>query len=286
MPRRALDVAEREALIRLLEAPTLEVLPLRGLEPQLPAIPPGSRMTVTASPAKGLEASLELGARLAAAGHEVVIHLAARMVADRSHLRRLLAAMAADGLDRAFVIGGDARHPGAFPDAMSLLRELAEVGHHLVEIGIAGYPQGHPSILDERLHAALVEKAAHANYVTTQLCFDVEALGAWIRARRQQGIELPLVIGIPGAIEVAHLLRVSARIGVTDAGRFVSRHLGLVRRFLAPGGYRPDRLLEELAPLLTEPAAGVRGLHVYTFNQVERTEAWRRARLASLRGAG
>lgn len=269
------DSAQREAVRRLLEKPRLEILPLSGVLPQLKALPESARLTITASPSKGLETSLEVGETLRAAGFEVTIHLSARMVADRDHLRLLLSRMEAAGLDRAFVIGGDAPHPGIYPDAGSLLDDMAELGHHVREIGIAGYPQGHATIPDDRLLAALRAKAPHASYVTTQLCFDADATAAWIAARRSEGLELPIEIGLPGAVEMSRLLRISARIGIADAGRFASKQIGLVRRLLRPGGYRPDGLLADLAPVLADPAANIRGLHIFTFNQVDRTEEWR-----------
>jgi len=279
---RALSTPEREALRRLLVAAKLEILPLRSVLAELKAIEPGATLAVTASPAKNLEDGVELGAQLRAAGHEVVIHLAARMVADRAHLGRLLSTMGEAGLDRAFVVGGDASPPGEYPDALALLRAMADGGHHLHEIGIGCYPEGHALIPDGRLQAALREKAPFADYMTTQLCFDAAALRDWLRARRAEGIALPVDIGMPGAVDTARLLRVSARIGVRTAGRFALKQRGLLGRLLRPGGYRPDGLLADLAPMLADPGAGVRGLHVYTFNQLERTAAWRRRYLAAI----
>lgn len=276
MARRRLSPAEREVVARLVSDARLEVLPLRGLDEQLAVLRAGARLTVTASPAKGLEAGVAAGERLRAAGFEVTVHLAAKMVRDAAHLRALLDRMEAAGLDRAFVVGGDAARAGEYPDALALLGALESGGHHLTEIGIAGYPQGHPEIPDDALRSALAAKAAHAHYVTTQLCFDTDALAGWVAAVRRDGLSLPIEIGMPGAVDVARLVRVSARIGVTDAARFAGRQLGLVGRLLRPGGYRPDRLLEGLAPLLADPAAAIRGLHVYTFNQLDRTETWRR----------
>jgi methylenetetrahydrofolate reductase (NADPH) len=283
---RGLVSDERKALERLLAAPKLEVLPLSGLEEQLSVLPAGTIVAVTASPTKGLEASLTLAERLRHADFGVVVHLAARMVRDQSHLRRLLDQMRDTGLDRAFVVGGDARQPGTYPDALSLLRDMAEMGHHFTEVGITAYPQGHPTIPDAALEAALAAKAPHAQYMTTQLCFDATALSGWIARIRQTGNRLPVDIGIPGDVEATRLLRISARIGVADAARFVSKQGSLVARLLRPGGYRPDRLLYELAPTLADPAGSVRGLHVFTFNQVRQTEAWRRRLLASIESAG
>jgi methylenetetrahydrofolate reductase (NADPH) len=282
MARRRLEPGERDALARLLAGAKFEVLPLSGLDEQLDALPAGATLAVSASPAKGLETSLEVGERLRRARFEVVIHLAARMVRDRQHLRDLLDRMRDAGIDRAFVVGGDARQPGAYTDALALLRDMAEAGHHLTEVGIAAYPQGHPAISDQALETALDAKAPYAQYMTTQLCFDAEALSRWIARQRQAGNQLPVHIGIPGSVEATRLLRISARIGVADAARFVTKQGWLVARLLRPGGYRPDRLLRDLAPALADPAAVVRGLHVFTFNQVRQTAAWRGALIASL----
>ena len=48
---------------------------------------------------------------------------------------------------------------------------------------------------------------------------------------------------------------------------------------MLPGGYSPDRLIKDLAPSLADPQNKVRGFHIYTFNEVEKTEAWRREKL-------
>ena len=57
-------------------------------------------------------------------------------------------------------------------------------------------------------------------------------------------------------------------------------------RLVRSGGfYRPDGLLEGLAPLVADPGAGIVDLHLYTFNAVEATERWRRAYLGSLKAS-
>ena len=67
--------------------------------------------------------------QLQAAGFRAVPHLSARMVRDRAHLVDLIAWLEGAGVDRAFVVGGDAKEPGAYVDGLSLLREMAEIGH-------------------------------------------------------------------------------------------------------------------------------------------------------------
>jgi methylenetetrahydrofolate reductase (NADPH) len=206
------------------------------------------------------------------------------MVRDRAHLRTILARMADAGIDRAFVVGGDASGRGDYPDGLSLLRGIADLGASLASIGIPCYPDGHPFLDEDRLLAALRDKAPLASYMTTQICFNARAIEGWVRERRAEGLLLPVVLGIPGVTEPHRLLTISARIGVRDSGRFLLKNAGLVARLVRSAGfYRPDGLLRDLAPLVADPAANVRGVHLYTFNQVATTEAWRSAELAKLR---
>jgi methylenetetrahydrofolate reductase (NADPH) len=49
-----------------------------------------------------------------------------------------------------------------------------------------------------------------------------------------------------------------------------------------PGGYDPGRFASALMPDLALPERGVDGLHIFTFNEIEPTERWRREMLARL----
>ncbi len=278
-----MSVADRTALAGLLARPTYEVLPLKSLRGQIEALPAGAEVSVTASPGRGLEATVDLAAELQAAGFAAVPHLAARMVRDRSHLADLLARIHAAGVTRAFVVAGDATDPGEYRDGLSLLRAMAEVGPVPSAIGIPCYPDGHAFIADAALLEALRAKLSFASWMTTQLCFDAAKITTWLSARRAEGLTIPAVVGVPGVTEPQRLLAISAGIGVRDTGRFVRKNAGLVARLLRSGGfYRPDRLLAGLAPAASTPALGIAGVHLYTFNQVAATESWLRRYVASL----
>ena len=246
-------------------------------------LPPGATVSVTASPTKGLEATVELAAQLRLAGFTVVPHLSARMVRDRAHLTALVGALEDAGIDRAFVVGGDEKEPGAYVDGLALLRELADIGHPFRHVGIPAYPQGHAFIADGPLLDALRAKAEFAQYMTTQLCFDPVAISTWLAARRAEGLTLPVHIGVPGVAEPQKLLALAARIGVADTHRFLAKNVRFVARLVRSGGfYRPDALLEGIAPTLADPSANVTGFHLYLFNAVEATEGWRHSKLRQL----
>lgn len=271
------DDAGATALARALADPTFELIPLKNVREQAAALPRGATVSVTASPGKGIEATVELAIELEATGLRAIPHLSARMIRDRAHLAALLDRLEGAGIDRAFVVGGDADEPGEFLDGLSLLRAMADLGRLPRELGCPCYPQGHPDISDEALARALRDKAPLVQYMTTQLCFDPKAIASFIADRRAEGIDLPVKLGIPGVAEIPKLLSISARIGVKDASKFVLKNYRLVGQLLRSGGlYRPTALLRQLAPVIADPATNVLGLHVYTFNNVAATEEFRR----------
>jgi methylenetetrahydrofolate reductase (NADPH) len=247
-------------------------------------VPKDVKVTVTSSPRRGIDATLRLAEELARRGFAVVPHVSARLVRDESHLREVVERLRAMGAHDALVIAGDVDRPaGEYAGAADLLSRLAQLEHSLDEIGIAGYPESHPLIDDEAAIAAMFEKEPFATYIVSQLCFDPGVIAAWIARVRERGVRLPVYVGIPGVVSNTKLLRISRRIGVGESARFLGKHANRVVRLLLPGGYRPDRLLAGLAQTLPGPEH-IAGFHVYTFNEVEKTEAWRRQLTARVRG--
>lgn len=279
--------AEVDAVVQALRRPRYEVLPLEDV-PELVAehVPRDVTVTVTASPARGLDRTVAVAERLAMGGHRVVPHLAARLVADEAHLKEILERLRGGGIGDAFVIAGDVKEPaGPFGGALDLLAAMAELGHRLDEVGIAGYPERHPFIDDDVTIQAMWDKRHFATYIVSQLCFHPRVVATWVRRVRRRGVDLPIHVGVPGPVDAARLLRISTRIGIGESARFARRHTGWLPYLLRAGGYRPGRLVDGLGASLADPASRVAGLHVYTFNEVARTERWRQETLARLAAA-
>jgi methylenetetrahydrofolate reductase (NADH) len=264
-------------LVAALEHPRYEVLPLDGIVDDVGAhVPPAIKITVTASPAKGLEPTLSVAESLASRGYEVVPHLSARLVRDRRHLEEVVLRLRAARVREVFVIAGDARQPaGQFAGAAELLSAMGELGARFAEVGISGYPESHHLISDETTIEAMFEKEPLATYIVSQICFDAETIATWVRRVRGRGTFLPIWIGVPGVVNRRKLLRTSLRIGLGESARFLRGQRGWLRRFALRRTYTPTKLLETLTPSFADPAARLGGIHVYTFNELERTERWR-----------
>jgi methylenetetrahydrofolate reductase (NADPH) len=272
----------------LLDNPRFEVFPARGIEDAVTEwIPAGMTVTVTASPTKGLDATLDMTELLAGRGYHVVPHLSARLVRDDAHLADIVARLTGCGVDDVFVPAGDADPPaGRFDSALSLLERLAEMGSPFARTGITGYPETHPRIGDDITIQAMWDKRRLAAYIVSNLCFDPATLRRWVHRIRARGVTLPLYVGLAGPVERAKLLRMAAKAGASESARFLAGHREWFLRFGTPGGYSPERLLGRLGPALTAPTAAVEGLHLFTFNQVQETEQWRQALLARLTRPG
>jgi methylenetetrahydrofolate reductase (NADPH) len=286
---RAADFADndraRRAIGDVLRRPRYEVLPLEGIEEAVLAhVPTAVKITVTASPHRGLDPTLSLTERLALCGYDAVPHVSARLVRDRPHLEEILARLHAAGVRELFVPAGDAPPAGAFEGAADLLAAMGDVRQRFPEIGITGYPESHPLISDEQTIQAMFDKAPMATCIISQLCFDADTIATWIARVRARGTHLPIWIGIPGLVHRSKLLRISMKIGLGDSARFALAHRAWVTRLITRQ-FKPDRLLRELAPSFADPEANVSGVHLFTFNEVARTERWRQAMLARLGSA-
>jgi methylenetetrahydrofolate reductase (NADPH) len=268
----------------LLRHPRYEVFPAASIEEAvLECVPRDVTMTVTASPARGLDATVDLTGRLAAHGYRVVPHLSARLVRDDAHLTDIVDRLAASGIDDVFVPAGDADPPaGRFGSAISLLDRLAEMGRPFSRVGVTGYPESHPRIGDDVTIQAMWDKRHHATYLVSNLCLDPVVLRRWIARVRARGVTLPLFVGLSGPVDRARLLRMAAKAGAAESARFLAGHTGWFLRVGTTGGYSPDRLLDRTGAALAAPDSAVAGLHVFTFNQVRQAEQWRTSLLTRL----
>jgi len=270
-----------ESVRAALNSARYEVLPTAKIEAAvLESVPSDIPLTVTASPAKGLEATLELTEKLVGHGYSVVPHLAARMITGRAELTEIVDRLKAFGIDNVFVPAGDQDPPaGDYAGSLGLLEDLTDMGRPFTHVGITGYPESHPSIEDDITIQSMWDKRFHATYVVSNLCFDAATINEWLHRMRKRGIALPVLIGLPGPVERAKLLSMATKIGVGQSVKFLKSHATAFARIAAPGGYNPEKFLKQSASYLSNPDLNVAGLHLFTFNQVAETEAWRQSLL-------
>lgn len=277
-PRALTDPAVRGAV----EDMAYELMPVKNLSARMRDLPANARISVTASPVKTLEETLDVCAELLDLGHRPGPHLAARMVEDPSHAKAIAARCNELGITEIFCIGGDREEPGAYPDATSFLRELLDVAAgDITAVGVAAYPDGHAFIPSEALRAALFEKqelfaeAGVAGHASTQMCFSTDTIRTWLQTERDAGFTMPVHLGVPGVVDRTKLMTMGMRLGVGASLRYLRKNRTGLTRLFASTGYNPSTLVDPLARDFER--LGITGLHAFTFNQVAATHDWQQA---------
>ena len=236
------------------------------------------------SPAKqSLHSSIGIVAALHEAGLEAVPHIAARKLKSRRELREYLHRVVRDyGVHRVLIIGGDvAKAAGPYADSSALLHDdvLAEVGIH--EIGIAGYPEGHPRSPHQVLNADFDEKLELASRlglgieVITQFSFAPARITEYCAALSHRAPDVPVYVGLAGPTQAAMLLRYARYCGVSASLRALT-DLG-VKAVKLISHTNPDEQLSALAHYCAmRESCNVIGIHVFSFGGFERSAAWMR----------
>jgi methylenetetrahydrofolate reductase (NADPH) len=271
----SLHVAQDRNLLNALRELRIEVVPVSSVFDEVSILPQGTQVTVTCSSRIGIDRTFDVAVELARQGFRAVPHIPARQVPSLDWLQQSVDRLVSVGIDDALVLGGDASPPaGPFTSALELLHSPALSSGPFQNVGIAGYPEGHPVISDDDLRRFRRMKSEYATYIVTQLCFSTDAIRTWLENLRADGLSLPVYLGTPGYVPRERLMRVASRIGVGDSIRFLRKNPMNLLRLMFSSQYDPTDLINELGPLLA-PEYDVAGFHVFSFNAVARTEQWR-----------
>jgi methylenetetrahydrofolate reductase (NADPH) len=242
--------------------------------------PAGTRVYLSAIPTRPPHEVIRIAARLHAAGFEPVPHLAARSFASVGALDDFLARAGDEAcVRRVLVIAGDRSEPtGPFRSAVEAIDSGVLQRRGICEIGIAGYPEGHPRIAAGELEQALLDKIQITEqvglsvHVVTQFAFDAAPIISWIERLRDFGIECPVRIGLAGPATVSRLLRFAARCGVQASAQGLARQAGLMRQVF--GLSAPDGLVRALAEARQAGRLGQAKLHFFSFGGLAATGRW------------
>jgi methylenetetrahydrofolate reductase (NADPH) len=244
------------------------------------AAAPGTAVYLSAVPSRPQEEVVEQAARVRAAGLEPVPHLAVRNFASADALGRFLDRLTGEaGVRRLLVIAGDRAEPaGPFHGALEAIDSGLISRRGITEIGISGYPDGHPRIADhelERVLAAKLEAAEQTGLavnVVTQFCLEAAPIIGWVRRLRAHGIDLPVRVGLAGPTSLTTLMRYARRCGVRASTQGLARNAGLIKHLL--GASAPDGIVRALVEQNRDGELGDIAPHLFSFGGIGATARW------------
>jgi methylenetetrahydrofolate reductase (NADPH) len=245
----------------------IEIIPAQGIVEQVQAlVPKTTTLSVTCLPHHGIERTMRTAVELSDSGFTVVPHLAARSIRSRAELTEIVRGCDAAGIREVFVIGGDRKQPaGVYHSALPVLEDIAQYTGGTMRAGVAGYPEGHPSVSPVDLLDELLAKQHVASHVVTQMCFSAAKIHDYAALLRREGVHLPIWAGVAGAVPRTKLVALGARIGVGSSLKFLSRKGPLARKLLSGDRYSPDSLVTGLE---SQPGS-IAGIHLYSFNSLD-----------------
>ncbi len=290
-PASAIDLsASRSSLGELVAASSLEISPreLHRAREVAALLPADTCVYVPSLPGLPLTRTLEAIAAIRAAGLDPVPHVAARRIADRAEFGRFLKqAVEVFGVHRVMLIGGDEPQPrGPYADSLEILAErfLADCG--VREIGVAGYPEGHPRIANALLAASLAKKIAMAKeqgiglYIVTQFSFAPARVVEFCSEVERRHPSVPVYAGLAGPADAAALVRYAQRCGVSASLRAL-RNLGSGIARLVTHTDPREHALALARYSAARQSSNLVGLHLYSFGGAVRTAEWMRALLSA-----
>ena len=284
-PASATESDLRERLSELLVAGSLEISPreLHRAAEVATVLPANSCVYIPSLPGLPLTRTLDAIAAIRAAGLDPVPHVSARRIRDRDEFREFLKKAAAQyGVHRVLLIGGDEVKPrGPFTDSLQVLEHgvLSECG--IREIGVAGYPEGHPRIplngLDRALKRKLELAAAQGIgvYMVTQFCLSPQRVVDYCAGLARTRPELPVYVGIAGPTDPVALARYAQRCGVSVSLRAL-RNLGAGIAKLVTHTDPRDQLVALARYSVRRGQSNVIGVHFYSFGGAVQTARWMR----------
>jgi methylenetetrahydrofolate reductase (NADPH) len=278
--RRAVASSSTDAIASLLDRFSLEatfpsVAEIAALKRTAPA---GTRIYLSCPPNHSPERLIEFAVIVRQAGFEPVPHLTARVYEDRAALDRVVARLVGEaGVRSALVIAGDRDNAaGPFEGALDLIESGALEAHGVRNIDISGYPDGHPKIDDTVVRRALAQKLVSAPArglsvgITTQFCFEPDAILAWLRGLRASGVSVPVRVGVAGPTSMRALMRFALRCGVRASlkGAFNPKTMQLF------GDATPDTIIRAFAEAPDRASLAPFTVHFFSFGGLVTTAEW------------
>lgn len=278
----------------MLSGYSIEVHPgdSKALEGAQSRLSPGTEVFLTWIPGTNPMEIVGAATMLRRAGLIPVPHVGARHLESSAQLDQFAERLAGEaGVDRILLIGGDRAQPaGPYDSSLAVMQTGVFQKRAITRVAIAGFPEGNPNIPEPALEDALQTKvkfAANAGLqlsLVTQFCFAAHPIVAWLRRIRDQGIDIPVRIGLAGPASLVTLARYAVRCGIGNSVHVLSEHPSFARLLTEKG---PEPIIREIALSAGEKNGklplGIAGLHFYVFGGFNKTVDWINAERSDLR---
>jgi methylenetetrahydrofolate reductase (NADPH) len=284
-PASATEQGLQSRIAELLVAGSLEISPreLHRAAEVAALIPTSTCAYIPSLPGLPLARTLEAIAAFRAAGLDPVPHVSARRILDRDEFLSFLRNAVKDHqVHRVLLLGGDEpKAKGPFNDSLEILESGLLRDSGIREIGVAGYPEGHPRIAASALLSAferkrrLTREQGLGMYVVAQFSFAPSRVVEYCAGLARSAPEVSIYAGVAGPTDPVALARYAQRCGVSVSLRAL-RNLGTGIARLVTNADPKEQLTALARYSLQREPSNLAGVHLYSFGGAVRTAAWMR----------
>lgn len=266
---------------------SIEVMPRTAekVEDFRDLLPNGTRVYVAHIEGTPIEDMVATAKRIRAEGYDVMPHFPARIIKDQAMLADWIARYQGEAdIDQALLLAGGVTRPhGAFHCSMQLLEtgEFDKAGFK--RLHVAGHPEGNKDIdpdgSDKNVMDALRWKQKFSETtdakmaLATQFCFESKPVIRWAEQLRNEGITLPIHIGVAGPAKLQTLIKFAIACGVGPSLKVLQKRAMDVSKLLLP--YEPDEFLGELAAYAAKtPDCNIAKVHFFPLGGIKANANW------------
>ncbi|MDC0076595.1 methylenetetrahydrofolate reductase [Gammaproteobacteria bacterium] len=223
--------------------------------------------------------------KLRCEGFSVMPHIPARVIKNQAMLSDWLSMYQNEaGVDEALLLAGGSNEPkGDYDSSIQLIESGLFDKAGFKRLHIAGHPDGNkdidPSGGIKNVSEALSWKQEFFNRtdakmaITTQFCFDANVIKKWADDIKDDGIDIPIHIGIAGPAKLQTLLKFSIECGIGSSMKILTKRAKDITKLLLP--YEPTQVLKELAEYKAkDPKFNIEQVHFFPFGGVKETSDW------------
>lgn len=210
-------------------------------------------------------------------GNIPVPHIPARQIKDKSELKNFLDALKVEAnVCEVLLIAGSNKKPyGEFESSIQLI-ETGYFNEGLKTIYFAGHPEGNVDIEESHINldASLKLKQDFANttannvVLLTQFCFDSNQIIMWANKLREEGIHLPIEIGVAGPAKITSLIKYSIECGVGPSLKILENNFSNLTELATT--YSPVNFLNDLIQkIIANKNVNIQNIHFYPFGGIK-----------------
>ena len=210
-------------------------------------------------------------------GMNPVPHITARTLIDEDELARIVERYATLEVSEVLIIAGNKFQPaGSFSSSSDLISSGVFEHFGIINLGVAGHPEGSPDITQQQLEDAIDQKnhlAASRGlniFLETQFCFDAQRIIDWEKAIRDRGNSLPIRVGVAGPTKLLSLINFAIKAGVGPSLKFLIKERDKLTKLVH--SYDPTDLILSIAPQFSPEAnTCFESIHFYAFGGFRKT---------------